>query len=46
MNGLGTFCHATQHGSQRICPPALLRTQFAQSAFPQFWQKAVAVTPL
>ncbi len=44
--GRCTLCHAVQHGSQRICPPAALRTQPAQSALPQFWQYAVAFTPL
>jgi hypothetical protein len=44
--GLGMFCHAIQHGSHRICPPAPLRTQLPHNGLPQFWQNAVAVTPL
>jgi hypothetical protein len=39
------FCHADKQGSQRICPAAALRTHPAQSALPQFWQYADAVTP-
>ncbi len=36
--GCWKLCHAVEHGSQRICPPAALRTQPAQSALPQLWQ--------
>src|ERR1700751_4173318 len=41
-NGCCMFCQLTAQGSQSICPDGVLRTQFAQSALPQFWQYADA----
>jgi hypothetical protein len=44
--GCCKFCHDTAQGSHKICPVGVVRTHVAQSGFPQFWQNAVAFTPV